>query len=120
MKTRNKTSITNTLTSLQTKHSGNLISIVATDALGQCSPVSYLNDVTQHGCISGTVSRLIYYVDTHAFFDKHYDEIQEMINEYQESTGLDLVPTDDLKNFYAWFVYEQTAYTLLNQLTDEA
>lgn len=120
MKTHNTTSIRNTLTSLQTENPDSLLAIVASDALDECSPLSYLEDVTQHGCISGTVSRLVYYVDTNAFFDTHYDEIQEMIEEYQESTGIDLVHTGDLKNFYSWFAYEQIAYEILNQLTDGA
>jgi len=119
MKTQNTTSITNTLTSLQADNPDSILAIVASDALDDYSPLSFLEGVTQHGCVSGWVSRLVYYSDTHAFFDTHYDEIHDMISDYRDNTGLDLVHTGDLKNFYTWFAYEQTAYELLNQLTND-
>ena len=120
MNTQNITSITNILTSLQKDNPDSIIAIVASDTVNEPSPIDYLEGVTQHGCVSGWVSRLVYYTDTHAFFDTHYDEIHDMISDYKDNTGLDLVHTGDLKNFYAWFAYEQIAYDILNQLTDGA
>lgn len=120
MKTQNTTSITNTLIFLKEQHADELIDIVASDALDDSSSLSYLENVIQHGCVSGWVSGLVYYTDTHAFFDTHYEEIHDLISDYKDDTGIDLVHTGDLKNFYAWFAYEHTAYTILNQLTDGA
>lgn len=117
MKTQD-TTIRNTLLSLTEKNPDEILAIVAADALDDDSPITYLENVIQHGCVSGWVSGLVYYSDTHAFFDKHYDEIHDMISDYKDNTGVDLVHTGDLKNFYAWFAYEQTAYSILNQLTD--
>ena len=85
---------------------------VAQEALEYDDPQSFFDDLLQHGCISGMVSSLIYYTDTHAFYDKHYAEIEELRTEYEESTGEPLQINNDLKNFLAWFAFEQVAYEL--------
>ena len=87
---------------------------VAQAALDYDDPQAFFNDLLQHGCISGMVSSLIYYKDTHAFYDKHYSEIEELRTEYEESTGEPLQINNDLKNFLAWFAFEQVAYQLVN------
>lgn len=89
-------------------------SAVAQEALDYDDPQSFFNDLLQHGCISGMVSQLIYYTDTHAFYDKHYEEIEELRAEYEESTGEPLQISNDLKNYLAWFAFEQVAYQLSN------
>ena len=38
----------------------------------------FFSDLLQHGCVSGMVGKLIYYTDTHAFYDKYYDDIEEL------------------------------------------
>ena len=50
---------------------------------------TYLQDLTQHGAISGMVSGLIYYHETTQFFNEHRDEILAMLHELKEETGLD-------------------------------
>ena len=50
---------------------------------------TYLQDLTQHGAISGMVSGLIYYSETTQFFNEHRDEIVAMLDELKEDTGLD-------------------------------
>ena len=87
---------------------------VAQEALEHDDPQIFFNDLLQHGCISGMVSSLIYYTDTHAFYDKHYAEIEELRAEYEDSTGEPLKINNDLKNYLAWFAYEQVAYQLSN------
>lgn len=49
----------------------------------------YLQDLTQHGAISGMVSGLICYHETTQFFNEHRDEILAMLHELKEETGLD-------------------------------
>ena len=79
--------------------------------------MNYLKDLQQSGCASGIVSELIYYKDTHAFYDKYYYEIEDMRNEYEENINEPLKIKSDLKNFFAWFAYEETAYQIaLNDL----
>ena len=62
------------------------------------------------------VSSLIYYTDTHAFFDKHYDEIEEMREEFEDGTGQPLTIKGDLKNFLVWFAFEEVAYRIAVEL----
>lgn len=79
-----------------------------------------LNDIVNHGCISGTISRLIYYSQTNEFHDMYEKEIDDVISEYLENTGEDfhcLVQTFNfdvydivsLKNWKAWFSFEYVA-----------
>ena len=90
-------------------------SAVAQEALEYDDPQSFFDDLLQHGCISGMVSSLIYYADTHGFYDKHYEEIEELRTEYEESIGESLQINNDLKNYLAWFAFEQVAYQLVNE-----
>jgi len=90
-------------------------STVAQAALDYDDPQSFFDDLQQHGCISGMVSNLIYYTDTHTFYDKHYSEIEELRLEYESSTGEPLNINNDLKNFLAWFAFEQMAYQLVSE-----
>ena len=39
-----------------------------------------LQEIADHGCISGVCSKHIYYADTIAFFDKHEGEILDLIH----------------------------------------
>lgn len=56
------------------------------------------------------VSSLIFYQDTHEFFDKHYDEIEAIRSELAEQ-GIEIqIPSQsDLKNFLAWLSFEEKA-----------
>lgn len=76
----------------------------------------FLLDVLQHGCISGVVPSLIYYVDTHSFYDKHYNAIEALREEYEETIGKPLQVSGDLKNYLAWFAFEETAYRIAGKL----
>ena len=75
-------------------------------------PMSWFKDLLQHGCIGGMIPSLIYYADTHEFFDRHYDEIEQLRKEYEDSTGLPLQIQADLKNFLAWFAFEEVAFQI--------
>lgn len=102
----------------------------------------YLQDLTQHGAISGMVGGLIYYSETTQFFNEHRDEILVMLHELKEETGLDekglfrdkwndwkdLLEegTDDLdpladtnnQNLLAWFAVEELARQELYELEE--
>ncbi|NDC82587.1 hypothetical protein EB093_02845 [bacterium] len=87
-------------------------------------PIDLLTDLTQHGCISGIISELIYTQDCVAFYARFEANILEIVNEFLESTGetfgefihhlrpevFDLV---SLKTTLAWFAVEEIAYQLL-------
>ncbi len=63
------------------------------------------------------VSSLIRYKDTHKFYDRHYDEIEEIRKELEEQ-GLEIkLPShEDLKNFFAWLGFEERARELYDDL----
>lgn len=89
---------------------------VAQEALDYENIASFFSDLVQHGCQSGIVTSLIYYCDTHAFFDKHYDEIEILRYELEEAFGEPLKPQGDLKNWYAWLAFEETCLKVVEEI----
>lgn len=89
---------------------------VANEGLDHEDIACFFSDLLQHGCISGMVGSLIYYTDTHKFFDTHYDEIEALRSEYQDNIGEPLEIKNNLKNFLAWFAFEETAYQMALEL----
>lgn len=109
--------LTQTLNEIIEKSPNSIAAGVAKNALGHDSIEGYFTDLLSHGCISGMVSELTYYRDTHRFFDRHYDEI-ETIRDSVAEMGIELEwPSGDLKNHLAWLAYEETAKDIaFNQL----
>ncbi|MGB1209204.1 MAG: DUF7222 domain-containing protein, partial [Paracoccaceae bacterium] len=68
---------------------GTLRAAVADEALAFFSddPRQMFTDLACHGCQSGMISSLIYYVDTYRFFDAFYDEIENMRDAIEEEMG---------------------------------
>ena len=91
---------------------------VAQEAIdyGSESITVFFNDLFRYGCISGMITSLIYYVDTHNFYNMYYNEIEELREIHETSIGEPLNIEGDLKNFMAWFAFEETAYQLANEL----
>ena len=89
---------------------------VATEALDHEDIKAFFSDLMSHGCISGMVTSLIYNCDTHAFYDRHYHEIEALRQDMEDNLGQPLAIKDDLKNFMAWFAFEETAYRLAYEL----
>lgn len=90
---------------------------VATEALNYGSEiVTFFSDLLQYGCQSGIVSNFIYYTDTHKFYDTHYDEIENLREELENSFGEALRPKGDLKNWFAWVAFEETARIISDEL----
>lgn len=87
------------------------------DSTGEA--ISYLEDVCNHGCVSGTVSQLIYYADTKKFFIEHIDEIDEMRSEMEDECGEPLKIGTPLYNWLAWFAYEETARKILQEVAPD-
>ena len=87
-----------------------------------------LKDIA-HGLSSGIVGRLIYYQDTARFYDDFKIEINQLVYELLDETGLsigelfsDWDKSDPLvlnyqnKNLLSWFAYEEISYRLRNYL----
>ena len=73
-------------------------------------------ELLTYGTTNGIISKMIYYTDTHAFFDEHYNEIEESRKEYEKSTGEAVKIKGDLKDYLARFGYETVAYKLAAEL----
>lgn len=83
---------------------------------GNSEPIAFFSDLIQHGCISGMVSGLVYYRDTHAFFLRYYDQIEELRIDMETSLGQPLKPMGDLMNWYSWFAFEETARAMAEEI----
>ncbi len=88
------------------------VALEAYDPQSDENTICFFKDLLQHGCITGMVPSLIYYVGTEAFFDKYYEEIISLKTEYEESTGQSMVIPHQVKNHLAWFGFEETARLL--------
>ena len=88
-----------------------------------------LEDLLQHGCVSGMVSHLIYYGDTTKYYKDHKEEINDLLQESMFNTGLGLgemfgdkwdnedplaMETNN-QNLLAWYGFEETAYNYANE-----
>ena len=87
---------------------------------GRCKKITY------HGCISGTVSSMIYYDDTVKFYDNFIDDI----NDYLEEVGYEWIDEamkasdfikceKTAKNQIAWAFYEEVIYEVSEWLEDK-
>lgn len=88
------------------------------------SDKTYLfKDVLYHGCQSGVVSELIWYSDTVKFYKKYQDEINDLLKDFMDGTGIyamnelfgknwddedPLAIEDYNRNLLAWFGFEET------------
>lgn len=92
---------------------------------------TYINDLLQSGCQSGTEGTLIYYNDTLAFYKKYQQEIKAMLKEAMDETGFtspkelfgDKWDQEDMfaedtqnQNLLAWFGFEETVKNIAYQL----
>jgi len=93
--------------------------------------VEFFEDLMNNGCVSGMISELIYYKDTLSFYNRHKDEINEMLSEILGACGFDcpsqlfgdkwdnndpLALETQNQNLLAWFVFEETSRTIAENL----
>jgi hypothetical protein len=87
----------------------------------------FMLDLSHGGCASGLVGELVYYEDTIAFYQNHKEDINALLVETLEETGM-TVPADlfgekwdksdplamdtQNQNLLAWFAFEETADAL--------
>lgn len=76
----------------------------------------FFRDLAHHGCISGMVSSLIWYRDTHKFFDTYYHEIMEILEDLTDQWIKIEFTGEDLKNRLAWLAFEQVAWDMTYEL----
>ena len=72
---------------------------------------------TYGGCKTGMIPHLIYYKDTYEFYDRHQEDILELIQSLREQ-NINLVQVDFNKNDLSWFAFEQTASDIQIELSE--
>ena len=77
--------------------------------------LSYMRDIIDYGCVSGTVKSLITYKDTEKYFDKYVNEIFDLINEKRDD-GWDLNNIEFNKNNLAWWSFEVMVSEIYQEL----
>ena len=77
--------------------------------------LSYMRDIIDYGCVSGTVKSLITHKDTEKYFDKYVNEIFDLINEKRDD-GWDLNNIEFNKNNLAWWSFEVMVSEILYDL----
>jgi len=92
-----------------------------------------IEDVTLHGCAGGTVSELIYYADTEAFYKKYKEEIWDRLSNMADDMGepsiLHLIVTFNgskdvgsdlqLRNLLAWWACEDVCREIIAEKDNE-
>ena len=77
---------------------------------------SAVEEIVTYGCQSGIVSALITYSDTELFFDKHANEIFELIEDAKQEGIIDMNNFTLSKNNLAWFAFETIAQEIYQEL----
>lgn len=92
---------------------------------------SYITDLLEGGCQSGTEGSLIYYTDTLAFYRRFKTEIHDMLKELLSECGIaspaelfgDKWDKEDIfaeettnQNLLAWFGFEETVRSVAYEL----
>lgn len=116
MTTVSEKTLKSKLQDILTSKPNSLHAAVANEALDHEDMACFFSDLLQHGCVSGMVGSLIYYADTHKFFDTNYEAIETLRDDVETNLGEPLIIKGDLKNFLAWFSFEETAYQMALEL----
>ena len=90
-----------------------------------------LKDIIYSGLQSGIIPQLVYYTDTLKWYNKHKEEIMDLLKDKMEEFGVDypaelfgrkwegfdpFIKETNNKNLLAWFSFEETANKIANNL----
>ena len=84
-----------------------------------------MQEIVNHGCVSGVCSQHIYYADTISFFDKYEAEILDLIHiRYGVDTLVDIFKRSDAcydmyRNECCWLFIENVAQDVIQTLENE-
>ena len=84
-----------------------------------------MQEIVNHGCVSGVCSQHIYYADTITFFDKYEEEIlSELEDRYGVETLVEIFTRNDAslkhyKNDVVWLYIEDVCSIVLTTLEEE-
>ena len=82
--------------------------------------LSTVEDIVTCGCQSGIVTALITYKDTEAFFDRHVDEIFELVEDAKYMDLIDIKDFELSRNNLAWFAFEIIAQEIYHEMEEAA
>ena len=77
---------------------------------------SAVEEMVVYGCQSGLVSALTYYKDTEAFFDRHADEIFELVEDAKYMDLIDIKDFEFSRNNLSWFAFEAIAQEIYQEM----
>ena len=86
------------------------------DGLENEEILSTVEEIVTYGCQSGVISALITYSDTELFFDKHANEIFELVEDAKQEGIIDMNNFELSKNNLAWFAFETIAQEIYSEL----
>lgn len=92
-----------------------------------------MEDLQRYGCVSGMITDLIYYDDTNKFYDNYKDDINELLSNLLDGSGLSIqeffgknFDNDDPlilnfsnKNLLAWFGFEESSYRIYEKIKEK-
>ena len=110
-------SIVNNTEGLKREVAEIIVNMLSVDADNE-EVMGTVEDITTYGCASGVVPALVYYSDTEAFFDRHADEIFELIEDAAKDGTLDKNGIELSKNNLAWIAFELIAWEIKYELED--
>ena len=73
------------------------------------NPLTGLEEITTHGCVSGILTDFIYYSDTKEFYTKHIDDIESFIDDLESDLGESIKLDYPRYNSAVWLVSEESA-----------
>lgn len=108
-------------------HAGSIKEQIIADAVSSSDnhddQIVYIRDIAKYGCIGGSCRNLIYYADTHAFYAKYADEIDEILQDVNDNGIMENIAikdtNGDLRNYLAWLAYEVKAQEIMDELETE-
>lgn len=92
-----------------------------------------MEDLQRYGCVSGMITDLIYYDDTNKFYDNYKDDINELLSDLLDGSGLSIqeffgknFDNDDPlilnfsnKNLLACFGFEESSYRIYEEIKEK-
>jgi len=87
--------------------------------------IDELNDIVEHGCVSGCAHQHIYYSDTVSFYDQYSDEISDYVRDVTDPSFLTSIFDNNegyltgYKNDIVWTFIELYAMELIDNINNE-
>ena len=75
-----------------------------------------VKEIVTYGCQSGIVAALITYSDTEKFFDRHTNEIFELVEDMKQEGLMDMNNFELSKNNLAWFAFDTLAQEIYQEM----